>query len=82
MKSSSEETKCPAQFREVINPRLSPRQGQSVRDLVNEHESVFDERPEQTEMCEHQIFVGDAPPIKNRPRRLHPQWEENINAQL
>ena len=82
VKSSSEETKAPAQFREVINPRLSPRQGQSVRDLVNEHESVFDERPGRTETCEHQIFVGDAPPIKNRPRRLPPRWEEEINAQL
>ena len=41
-------------------------------------------RPGRTKVneCEHAIITGDVQPVKNRPRRVPPQWKENIELQV
>ena len=66
----------------VINPQLTPNQWGKPTWLVGEYDSIFDERPGRTNVCQHAIDTGDSQPVKNRPRRLPPRWEEEINRQL
>ena len=68
--------------KQVVNPRLTVSQQRKISHLIEEYESIFDDTPGKTEMCEHAIITGDAPPVKSRPRRLPPRWEEEINQQL
>ena len=53
-----------------------------VNDLLEEYAAVFSEMPGRTDRCEHAVDTGNAVPSKNRPRRLPPRWEEEINQQL
>ena len=50
--------------------------------MLKEFEEVFDDKPGRTPNGEHAIDTGEAVPCKSRPRRIPPQWEEEINAQL
>ena len=68
--------------RQVIIPVLTLSQQRKINHLTEEYEFTFDEKPGKTEMCELAIITGDALPIKSRPRRLPPKWEEEINQQL
>ena len=49
---------------------------------AKEFSDVFSERPGKTKMCEHPIETGTSTPVRVRPRRLPPRWEEEINTQL
>ena len=66
----------------VIVPQLTPNQWGKLTWLVGEYDSIFDERPGRTNVCQHAIDTGDSQPVKNRPRRLPHRWEEVINRQL
>ena len=50
--------------------------------LLNEFEPLFNDMPGRTTLCEHAIDIREAAPSKARPRRLPPQWEDEINSQM
>ena len=39
-------------------------------------------RPERTLKDKHYINTGDNPPVKSRPRRFPPNWEQEIERQV
>ena len=61
---------------------LTNEQQPRFMELLKEFEALFSDNPGRTTMCEHSIDTGDATPRKSRPRRLPPQWEEEVNSQL
>ena len=68
-----------------INPGLTPEQHEQLRQLVQDNEDFFasDQKwSSGTAMCEHAIDTGGAAPIKERPRRVPPQWKTEIERQL
>ena len=68
-----------------INPDLQPEERNELRNLLQEIREIFAENPKKpshTNIGEHTINVGDAQPIKQRPRRIPPVWEEEINKQI
>ena len=68
--------------KQVMNPRLTPSQMRKLSGLVEVYQCIFDEKSGRTDTCEHVINTGDSLPVKSRPRRLPPRWEEEINEQL
>ena len=65
-----------------IKTDLSDDQHSKLMELLKEFESLFNDKPGRTTLCEHTIDTGEADPLKSRIRRLPPQWEEEINVQL
>ena len=68
-----------------INRDLQPEERNELRNLLQEFREIFAENPKKpshTNIGEHTINVGDAQPKKQRPRRIPPVWEEEINKQI
>ena len=63
-------------------PHLTASELEALSLLLEEFSDVFSERPGKTKMCEHPIETGTSTPVRVRPRRLPPRWEEEINTQL
>ena len=66
----------------LVNPELPQNERTRLTSLIEEYAEVFNEKPGRTDQCEHAIDTGVAVPLKSRPRRLPPRWEEEINEQL
>lgn len=70
-----------------INPELPHSDQSAIQQMLEEFTHVFAQNPRRpgrtkVEGCEHAILTGDARPIKHRPRRVPPQWRENIQEQV
>ena len=84
-KSFSLRQKMIKEFRLEKSPFLKdPRRLNKVVDLLMKYSSVvsFNEEYGKTDLVEHSIDTGDAPPIKVRDRPLNPSLESNLKAQL
>ena len=71
---------------ELVNPRLTKREQERLRGLVEDHGYIFSgsrKQPARTKLStRHAIITGDALPQCSRPRRVPPKWEAEINCQL
>ena len=68
-----------------VNPKLSPQERVELDELLQENCDLFAVNPKKpgwTTLCEHSIETGDATPIKDRPRRMPPKWEMEVERQL
>jgi len=55
---------------EDVASGLTALQQQLLQGLMEELPAIFQETPERTKLMEHQIHVGDAAPIRQKPYRV------------
>ena len=53
-----------------LAPDLSEVQWQQLGKLVKEFPQVFQDKPGRTNVAEHEIHVGNSPPIQQKPYRI------------
>ena len=63
-------------------PHLSAADRGELEELLEEFSNMFSERPERTGVCKDPIEIDNSAPVRMRPRRIPPHWEEEINTQL
>ncbi|KAK0153806.1 hypothetical protein N1851_004119 [Merluccius polli] len=51
---------------------LTPSESRDIRRLINDYQNLFRDVPSQTNVLEHDIDVGGAPPIKQHPTSAEP----------
>ena len=51
----------------VIGPNLSKVKQKQLQELLQEFSPVIQTSPGRTTIAEHEIYVGDTPPIRQRP---------------
>ena len=61
---------------------LPPEQKLDLVKLVNEYQNIFKDSPGRTNLLLHDVNVGDSPPIKQHPYRLHPQKENVVDEEV
>ena len=65
----------------VSNQILNEAEQRQLTALLEEFSDILRERPGRTGNCKHMIDTVAAAPVKVRPHRLPPRWEEEINTQ-
>lgn len=68
-----------------INEELDKSAREEVLALCRSFSDRFAEnpkRPERTLKVKHYINTGDNPPVKSRPRKFPPNWEQEIERQV
>lgn len=55
---------------------------EEIATLLSRYEMVFRDTPGRTTVLEHDVDVGGAPPIKQKPYRVNPQKAEAIRKEL
>ena len=61
---------------------LAPHQQDEMTSLLLRYKDVFRNAPGKTDVLEHDVDVGDATPIKQRPYRVSPQRAEIIRKEI
>ena len=74
-----------SELRSRINPALDAGVKERIFNVLWEYRSVFavnPKKPTQTNLTEHEIETGDARPVKQKPSRMSPEMEGEVNKQL
>ena len=61
---------------------LSPSQREDVVRLIDLHGSLFSDVPSQTHVLQHDVDVGDSPPIKQHAYRVNPDKHARLQKQV
>nr|XP_054761448.1 uncharacterized protein LOC129267850 [Lytechinus pictus] len=61
---------------------LPEDQGNDISGLLREYENVCKDKPGRTPLTVHDVDVGDARPIKQKPYRLNPSKLEMVNKEI
>ena len=65
-----------------INENLTEEQKRQVVQLLEESSSVFSSMPGRTDIVEHSIPTGDAPPVYQPPYRIPPAWQDQVREEI
>ena len=65
-----------------INENLTEEQKRQVVQLLEESSSVFSSMPGRTDIVEHSIPTGDAPPVYQPPYRLPSAWQDQVREEI
>lgn len=63
-------------------PHLTRSQREDVVNLIQLHVSLFSDVPTQTHVLQHDIVVGDSPPIKQHAYRMNPDTHLRLQKQV
>uniref|UniRef100_A0A671UEB7 Gypsy retrotransposon integrase-like protein 1 n=1 Tax=Sparus aurata TaxID=8175 RepID=A0A671UEB7_SPAAU len=67
---------------DVCLPHLTQAQHEDVVSLIKSHLSLFSDVPTRTNVLQHDIDVGDSPPIKQHPYRVNPNKRLRLQQQV
>ena len=61
---------------------LTPTESKDVQRLICDFRGIFGDVPSQTNVLEHDIDVGSAPPIKQHPYRVNPTKRAHLQREV
>ena len=67
---------------QTVAPNLTGEQQQQLQGLVDDFPSVFQTTPGRTTITQHQIYVGDAAPIRQKPYRIPYSRRDMVKREL
>lgn len=65
-----------------IGPGLTEEQHKDLEELVGEFPTLFQEKPGRTTLTQHEITVGDAAPIRQKPYRIPYSQRDVVKKEL
>ena len=65
-----------------LSPNLDASKREELLSLISQYPSVFNDKPGRTTVIQHEVHVGDATPIHQRPYRVPYSRRSAVKAEL